>query len=257
MSEEFAFVTGVSRGLGRALAFELAQRHINLLLVSSNPEVEKLKDELVSQFSIQAHSFVADMTNADEVMALTESINAQYKVFMLINNSGIGGSCAFEKADSTYIQRILQLNVMATSLMTKGLIDNLLSQPKSYLLNVASMAAVTPIAFKTVYPASKAFVVDFSLALRQEYRGTPLSVSVALPGAMATNPDATARIQRQGFFGKLTLASVEQVAAKCVRQLLRGKRLILINPIAYYASMLIPSALRTKLISRVVKREVQ
>lgn len=257
MSELFAVVTGTSRGLGRALVYELAQRHINLILVSSNAEVEQLKDELVRQYAIQAHCFVADMTKADEVMALTESINAQYKVFMLINNSGIGGSCAFEKADTAYIQRILQLNVMATSLMTKGLIDNLLAQPKSYLLNVASMAAVTPIAFKTVYPASKAFVVDFSLALRQEYRGTSLSVSVALPGAMATNPDATARIQRQGFFGKLTLATVEQVAAKCVRQLLRGKRLILINPISYYASMLIPKCLRTKLISRVVKREVQ
>ncbi len=257
MSEVFAVVTGASRGLGRALAFELAQRHINLILVSSNPEVEKLKELLEAQFDIRAHSFVADMTKTEEVQALTTSINSQYKVFMLINNSGIGGSCAFEQADATYIQRILQLNVMATALMTKGLIDNLLSQPNSYLLNVASMAAVTPIAFKTVYPASKAFVVDFSLALRQEYRGSTLSVSVALPGAMATNPDATARIQRQGFFGKLTLATVEQVAAKCVRQLLHGKRLILVNPIAYYASKLIPSSLRTKLISKVVKREVQ
>ena len=257
MSELFAVVTGTSRGLGRALAYELAQRHINLLLVSSNPEVEHLKDDLVRQYGIQAHHFVADMTKTDEVMALTETINAQYKVFMLINNSGVGGSCAFEKTDSAYIQRILQLNVMATALMTKGLIDNLLAQENSYILNVASMAAVTPIAYKTVYPASKAFVVDFSLALRQEYRGTSLSVSVALPGAMATNPDATARIERQGFFGKLTLATVEQVAAKCVRQLLRRKRLILINPVAYFASMLIPKSLRTKLISRVVKREVQ
>lgn len=103
----FAVVTGGSRGLGRALAFELAQRHINLILVSSNPEVEKLKELLEAQFDIRAHSFVADMTKTEEVQALTTSINAQYKVFMLINNSAIGGSCAFEQADATYIQRIL------------------------------------------------------------------------------------------------------------------------------------------------------
>ena len=81
---------------------------------------------------------------------------------MLINNAGIGGSKKFSDASGSYIEKIIQLNVLATSLLTHQLLPNLQKSSKAYVLNVSSLAAFSPIGYKTVYPASKAFIHSFS-----------------------------------------------------------------------------------------------
>ena len=187
---------------------------------------------------------------------MAEAINCQFDVFMLVNNAGVGGTKRFEDADVAYLENIINLNVRCTALLTHELLPNLKRQPKSYILNVGSMAAHTPTAYKTVYPASKSFVLSFSLGLREELKKTSVSVSVASPGAMATNPEVTQRILNQGFFGKFTLKSTEAIARKCVRQTLRGKRHIVINPVSLFFSSFIPNAIKTPLLSKIVKREL-
>ena len=141
-------------------------------------------------------------------------------------------------------------------MLTHALLPNLLRQPHAYVLNIGSMAAHTPTGFKTVYPASKAFIHHFSLGLREELKDTSVSVSVCSPGAMATNEEVTARIERQGFFGRFTLKSVESIAQKCVRQTLRRKRHIVINPVSYALSKMVPNAIKTPILTRIVKREL-
>ena len=148
------------------------------------------------------------------------------------------------------------MNVRCTTLLIHELLPNLKRQSKSYILNVGSMAALTPTGYKTVYPASKSFVYSFSLGLREELKKTSISVSVALPGAMATNPDVVERIARQGFFGKATLKSTQSVAQKCVRQTLRGKRKIVINPLSQFLSAIVPERCRTRMLSKIVRREI-
>ena len=175
---------------------------------------------------------------------------------MLVNNAGLGGSRAFEQTDEAYIQKILHLNVFAPSLLIRQLLPNLLHQPHSYILNVSSMAALTPMGYKMVYPASKAFVNAFSFGLRSEFKNRGLSVSVVCPGAMATSEGIRKRIEKQGFFGKLTLVSPEKVARKCITQTFKGKREILVNPISYIFSKLVPARIRTSILTKVVRREV-
>jgi hypothetical protein len=213
-------------------------------------------DEITSQYHIPSVGFSADLTEPSSIADLAEKVNATYQVFMLINNAGMGGSRRFEEASTQYLESIIDLNTKGTALLTHALLPNLLRQPKAYVLNVSSMAAHTPTGFKTVYPASKAFIHHFSLGLREELKGTPVSVSVCSPGAMATNDEVTARIERQGFFGRFTLKSVESIARKCIRQTLRKKRHIIINPVSYALSSIVPNAIKTPILTRIVKREL-
>lgn len=256
-SRRYALVTGASRGLGKDIALELARRGIPTILVGTNERVRAVCDEIVTTWHVRSECYITDLTKRENVLKMAEAINCQFEVFMLINNAGVGGTHGFEDASVEYIENIIDLNVRCTALLTHQMLPNLKRQPKSYILNVGSMAAHTPTGFKTVYPASKSFVLFFSLGLREELKGTPVSVSVASPGAMATNAEVTERILKQGFFGKFTLKSTEAIARKCVRQTLRRKRLIVINPISYWLSSLVPNVLKTPILSRIVRREIE
>lgn len=249
-------VTGASRGLGKDIARELARRGIPTILVGTNERVRAVCDEIVTTWHVRSECYITDLAKRENVLKMADAINCQFEVFMLINNAGVGGTHGFEDASVEYLENIIDLNVRCTALLTHQLLPNLRRQPKSYILNVGSMAAHTPVGFKTVYPASKSFVYSFSLGLREELKGTSVSVSVASPGAMATNAEVTERILKQGFFGKFTLKSTEAIARKCVRQTLRRKRLIVINPISYWLSSLVPNVLKTPILSRIVRREI-
>lgn len=255
-SDRYALVTGASRGLGKAIALELARQGYPTILVSRTDKVHEVCEEITSLYHIPSVGYTADLTDSRGIADLAEQVNANYQVFMLVNNAGTGGSRRFVEASTQYLENILDLNTNGTALLTHALLPNLLRQPQAYVLNIGSMAAHTPTGFKTVYPASKAFVYHFSLGLREELKDTPVSVSVCSPGAMATNDEVTARIERQGFFGRFTLKSVESIARKCVRQTLRGKRHIVINPVSYALSKMVPNAIKTPILTRIVKREL-
>ena len=255
-SNRYALVTGASRGLGKAIAIELARQGYPTILVSRSDKVFEVCDEITSQYGIPSVGFTADLTDPHAIAKLAEQVDATYQVFMLVNNAGVGGTCRFIDASTQYLENIIDLNTKGTALLTHALLPNLLRQPQAYVLNIGSMAAHTPTGFKTVYPASKAFIHHFSLGLREELKDTPVSVSVCSPGAMATNDEVTARIERQGFFGRFTLKSVESIARKCVRQTLRRKRHIVINPISYALSSMVPNAIKTPILTRIVKREL-
>lgn len=255
-NKTYAVVTGASRGLGKSIAEELSRRGYNTILVGTSARTQEVCQELMDTYHTQSVCFMTDLTVEENVLRLAEEINRQYDVFMLVNNAGTGGTKCFTTASIDYLDNILNLNVKCTALLTHQLLPNLMRQPKSHILNVGSMAAYTPTGYKTVYPASKSFVLSFSLGLREELRDTPVSVSICSPGAMATNPDVTARIRKQGFWGHATLKSTPHIARKCVRQTLRGKRCIIITPLAYGLSRLVPNAIKTHAMSRIVKREI-
>jgi hypothetical protein len=256
MNGRYAVVTGASRGLGKELVKALAHRGISCLMVGTNSNVEAVCEEINRQYHTHSVAFIANLCQKEEVLALAEKINQGYEVFLLVNNAGMGGSKAFTEADCDYLDRIIQLNIRATSLLTHELMPNLLRQHRSYVLNIGSMAAFTATGYKTVYPASKAFLKHFSYGMREEFKGTPVSISYASPGAMATNPEVTARIEKQGFLGKFTLKTTPDIAEKCIRQTLRGKKHIIINPLSYFFSAIIPGCIKNPLMTKIVKREL-
>lgn len=254
--EKFAVVTGASHGLGKAFSVALARKKINLVLVSlPDQKLTDIGHELSVTYGVKTACYETDLTSIENVLAMAQWINENFDVDILINNVGIGGSKRFVDAEVEYINTIIQLNIMSTSILTRQLLPNLLKQEQSYILNISSMAAFLPMGYKTVYPASKSFIHSFSLGLYTELKDKNVFVSVAFPGVMKTNGDVTARISSQGFFGKLTLLKPERVAEYCLQQLFKKNRVIILNPVVSTILRILPNWIKLPLLNKAMKKE--
>jgi short-subunit dehydrogenase len=252
----FAVVTGASLGLGKSIACELAERGYSLLLVSLPGEgLQALCTEISEQYGVAAIAFELNITNSTELTDLLHTINTNYNVEVLVNNAGIGVSGEFEGTDSEKIVGLLRLNIEALVLITHGLIPNLKKQSKSYILNISSMAAYSPIGYKTVYPASKAFVYSFSRGLNAELREFGIQVTVANLGPMRTNAAVIERINGHNALIRSTVKDPSEVAKICIRRLFKGRRVIMINYLSYLFLKFTPSIIRIPMLTKHAKKE--
>ncbi len=258
IEKQFAVVTGASQGLGKAFAIELGRRKIDLILVSLPcQQLEQLAGKISAEFQVEVHFFETDLSKHDNTLELAKRINERFQVFILINNAGLGGSQRFTDVSSRQIFNILQVNVVATSILTHQLLPNLMNQQHAYILNVSSMAAFSPVGYKTVYPASKSFVHSFSRGLCEELKNTNVFVSVVNPGAMKTNAEVTRRIEKQGILGRLTLLDPEKVARYCIRQLFCKDSVIMVNPLSWALLQILPVWIKLPLMTKAIRREIE
>lgn len=258
--DSFAIITGAAGGLGKAFSYELSKKGFNTILIDlPDKDLTNICIDIENKYNNKSLYYETDLTKIENIIEVTTDINQKYNVQVLINNAGVGGTKCFDDADVNYLNTIIQLNVMATTIITKQIFQNLQKQNKAYILNVSSMAAFSPVAFKTVYPASKIYVHYFSRGLYEEYKKSNVFISVVNPGPMKTNPDVTARINKQGFFGKVGLLSPEKVAEISVRQLFKRDTLIMLkgNGFSWLMLKTIPIWLRLPLFSRAVRREIK
>lgn len=257
----YTVITGAAEGLGRAFAIELSERKMNTILIDvSKKKLAALSYYLKLNYKVQSEAICADLTDINQLKTISHDINEKYKISLLINNAGAGGTKRMEDASMAYINKIIQLNVMATSVLTHQLLPNLRQRDKAYVLNVSSMAAFSPIGYKTVYPASKAFIQSFSRGLSQELKQTNVFVSVVNPGPMKTNKDVTDRINKQGFLGKIGLLSPEKVAEISIRQLFKRDSLIILNKMNAFnwiLTKILPMAVKLPLLTKAVYREIK
>lgn len=254
----YALITGASRGLGKHMAYELAKRGYNLLLVSLPGEgLSKLaKDPHFKDVTVKY--FECDLTDKDQLNALLKTVNQLYQLCILINNAGIGCSQSMLDADARLIDKIIQLNITATSLMTHGLLPNLMRfKGYAYILNVSSLASFSPMAYKTVYPASKRFVHYFSKGLRFELKDTNVLVSVTHPGPMLTNREIGEHVKKFGKWVNWFMLSPELSAKITVSKMLRKQNAIipgLINKINWLLMSVLPEFITVSLISSQFKK---
>jgi short-subunit dehydrogenase len=139
------------------------------------------------------------------------------------------------------------------------MLPELLLHKKALILNVASMAAFGPIPYKTIYPASKAFIYSFTRSLSEELRGTGVRVVVVNPGQIVTNPDVTLRIIRQGTMAKFGLLTAGKITRVTISALARGKEVIIpgfINKLNRLLLKWVPEYLRLSLLKRAIGKEL-
>lgn len=249
----YALITGASQGLGKHFAQQLAAQTVNLILVG-------LPDEGLEKFAssfndtIKVHSFEMDLTKNDHILELSQWINKHVELTLLINNAGTGGNDNFMEISWKEIDKMIQLNIKAIALLTHQLLPNLLKRQKSYILNISSMAALSPMAYKTIYPASKAFVSNFTQSLQEEYKNKNIIISVVHPGPIKKNKN-----QYQGFFNSRIAISPEKIAKISLAKLLKGKEVIKLNlfqEIGYILMKSLPQIVTRGILSRIFRKKV-
>jgi uncharacterized protein len=256
----YALVTGASRGLGKAFTVELARRNTNLLLVALPDDgLPELCEEMNRDYKIKCHFLETDLTSHGSIDELVRWVIGNYRVNILINNAGMGGSREFELAEKDYLDNMISLNIRALTLITHQLLPELKSHRQSWILNVSSMASFTPMGYKTVYPASKVFVLYFSQGLNQELKGTGVSVSVVNPGPMKTNKHVTSRIRKMGALGKIGLLTPEYVASRSIDLMFMGRTIIIpgwLNHLSWLATKTVPGWIRLPYITNRMKKGI-
>src|SRR5690554_753857 len=260
--KKFVIVTGASLGLGKAMATNLASKGCNLVLLSLPGEgLCDYCDELFLNYGVRVLYYETDLREADNILEFKEWVlSKNVEIAGLVNNAGLGGSAFFDETPFEQIDTMILVNVRALTLMSRLFIPMLKHQESSFILNVSSIAAFKPMPFKTVYPASKAYVYSFSVGLSEELKDTSVQVAVLHPGPMDTSEENAGRIHKHGLLGRLVHLSVDEVADIGITQLLAGKQVIIpgiYNKICIRLLKTIPRRIAMPILSKVLRKEAE
>ncbi|MCW3786720.1 SDR family NAD(P)-dependent oxidoreductase [Plebeiibacterium sediminum] len=257
--DTYAVVTGAGKGLGKSLSVELARRNKNLVLLAKEGEdLFGFGAFLTKKYGVKIHCVEVDFLQEESLATVADKLK-NLNVNILVNNAGIGGSMFFDQTDIQRIDSILQVNIRMLVMLTRLLISKLKNQTSSYILNVASMASCCPIAYKSVYPASKAFVYSFSKSLAEELKCFGVHVCVLLPGPIKTNSEVSHRIEKQGWWVKAGLQTPTQLAQIGIDALFRHKSVVipgLITKINWLLLKILPKSICIPMVSQAVKNEI-
>lgn len=257
----YALITGGSQGLGKAFAEKLAQRGVSLILVAlPDKNLTNTAQTLQKQYpNITVYTIGIDLTEPQASQKIIQFI-AQHQISIgyLINNAGIGYTDKIENLSAEFVEKLLKINIMALTQLTHSLIPLLKANAPSYILNIASMAGLFTMPYKTIYSASKHYVVQFSLALREELKKYGIQVSVVCPGGMSTNAEVAQRIASMGKIGKILTATPELVAEVSIRAMLKGKAIIIPKwQIRWYSYLrILPTIWQAKIIGKTLQKRL-
>ncbi len=260
--KQYTLITGGSSGIGRAMAFECAAKKMNLLLVAlPGKELALTGKAIMKKHQVIVHTFETDLRKPESPEQVYKWCQENhFSVNMLINNAGVAGTSVFEESSIEYCDDRIHLNIRALVALTRLFIPHMKTLPNAYILNVASLSAYYAIPYKSIYSASKAFVLSFSKSIREELRKTPIQVSVVCPNGVRTNHGTHARISAHGFKGQVTQISPENLARLSINATLKGKRVIIpgrINRGLLVLGNMIPGILKQRLLALEFSKELK
>lgn len=179
-----AFVTGATSGFGEAIARRLSQEGYKIVALARREDrLKKLASELGN-----THIIVADIRDKEAVFGAVDSLPDKFKdIEVLVNNAGLAlGQEKTIDAKVEDFEAMIDTNVKGLIYSTKAVLPLLYKQEKGYIFNLGSTAGSWPYPGSNVYGATKAFVKQFSLNLRNDLVGTNIRVTNIEPGLCKT-----------------------------------------------------------------------
>jgi len=215
-----ALITGASSGIGKDMAYVLAEQGWELILVARRTN---LLEELAESLPTNCRIISADLGDPAACRLLYEQTKEE-GVDMLINNAGFGLFGEFTETEAEREEAMIDLNIKAVHILTKLFLKDFAARDRGYILNVASIAGFGPGPLMATYYATKAYVLRLGLALREELRrrGSRVVVSTLCPGPVDTEFNNVADV-------KFALAGLNsrRVAEYAIKKTLQGKAIIL------------------------------
>ncbi len=219
-----ALITGASSGIGYELAKLFARDKYDLIIVAQNSAELEAKADEFRQSGINVTTYACNLSNKAEVEQLCAQVQSSGAVVnVLVNDAGAGCYGLFKDTDIERELEIINLNIGALVMLTKHFVKEMVQRQEGKILNLASIASKVPGPWQSVYHGTKAFVLSFSEAIRQELTDSGVTVTSLLPGPTDTEFFATAHMEDSRIVqDKGALADPAKVAEDGYQALMNG-----------------------------------
>lgn len=182
LTDKTAIVTGASRGIGTYICKTLARENIKIAGVARSKEGLIETQSNIRELGGEMEIFPFDLTVIDQIPNLITNIkNKMGDVQILINNAGIEKYNLINQYTDDEVNSILQTNLRAPIEFTRKLLPDFLENGGN-IVNIASLAGKKGVTYNSLYSATKAGLLMWSDALRQEFKNTKINCSVICPG---------------------------------------------------------------------------
>src|SRR5689334_134985 len=251
-----ALVTGASSGIGAAIARELAAHGVDLVLTGRRRDALQAVADDCRAAGVRADLLTADLGAAGAASELWTAARATAAIDILINNAGFGYFRPFRDADWQRDAELVQLNITSLVELSRRFLDDRRAAPgRAYLVNIASIGAYQAVPNMALYTSSKAFVRNFTEALHDELRGSPISATCICPGGTQTAFHAAAGAGDYGRLANATMMTAEAVARITVQAMRKGRRNVvpgLPNKLGAWAVRLVPRRIASWFAGRIL-----
>lgn len=182
-----ALITGASSGIGAVYADRLAARGYNLLLVARREDrLNALAEDLQQRHSINVRTLVADLSQQEGIQRVETVLQEDASIAVLVNNAGAAALSPFLGSTAQQHEAINTLNTTALMRLTLAVLPRFVENNHGTLINIASVVAFHARAGSAVYSATKAWVLNFTRGLQEEFADSNIRIQAVLPAATAT-----------------------------------------------------------------------
>ena len=186
-----ALVTGASKGIGKAIAIELAKNKVNVVVNYNKDEKETVNVvEEIKKIGADAIAVKADVSDFKQCSSMMEIVEKKFgSLDILVNNAGILSDKTFEKMTKDQWEIVMKVNLGSMFNVTKNALP--LLKDNGRIVNISSVAGINGNFGQTNYAASKAGIIGFTKSLAKELGKRKITVNAVVPGFIDTQMTKT------------------------------------------------------------------
>jgi 3-oxoacyl-[acyl-carrier protein] reductase len=207
LANEVAFITGATRGIGRAIALELGRRGARVVGTATTEAGAKAIDDYFAVAGLTGRGLVLNVTDGAAVEACLKAVEgAEGAPTILVNNAGVTRDGLLMRMSAEDWQAVLDTDLTAVYRTCKAVMRGMMKARKGRIVNIASVIGVMGNAGQTNYAAAKAGMIGFSKSLAREVGSRNITVNVVAPGFIVTDmTEALGEAQKTALLGQVPL----------------------------------------------------
>lgn len=213
LTDQVALVTGASRGLGRAIALELAKNGADVVVnYAGNKELAQEVVEEIKSLGRKAIDIQADVSSEEQVQNMVKQVVSEFgRLDILVNNAGITRDNLIMRMKEEEFDQVINTNLKGVFLCTKAVTRQMMRQRRGKIVNVASIVGVRGNPGQANYVAAKAGVIGLTKTTAQELASRNILVNAVAPGFITTDmTDVLTEEQRDAILSIVPLAKLGQ-----------------------------------------------
>ena len=184
-----AFITGATRGIGKAIALELAKEGYNIALNyrTENEALENLKKE-ISEIGVECYPVQGDVSKEEDSERMTKEIIEHFEqIDVLVNNAGITKDNLILRMKEEEFTDVINVNLVGTFNITKNVIKYMTKKRYGKIINLSSVVGISGNAGQSNYAASKAGIIGFTKSIAKELASRNITANAVAPGFIQTD----------------------------------------------------------------------